>query len=171
MELAVIIAASENDVIGRGNRLPWHIGSDLRRFKSLTMGHPIVMGRKTFESLGRVLPGRLHVVVTRDATWKPPADWKDREQVRVVHSWPEAKALLDRLPDQEKAFVIGGAELFSAAIPDVSYFYMTRVLATVDGDVTLPEVDWSQWQLVQREQHSVDDRNDHSYAFEDYQRL
>lgn len=169
MELAVIIAASLNDVIGRGNELPWHIGSDLRRFKSLTMGHPMVMGRRTFESLGRVLPGRRHVVITRNTQWQPAADLKDIDQVSVVHSWPEAIALLQQWA-VGKAFVIGGAELFRCTLPDVSFFYLTRVQAEVEGDVSLPEVDWSQWELLRREVYPADERNDHPYAFEDYRR-
>lgn len=167
MELAVIIAASLNDVIGRGNDLPWHIGSDLRRFKGLTMGHPMVMGRRTFESLGRVLPGRPHVVVTRNTQWQPAADLKDRDQVSVVHSWSAATALLKQW-DVGQAFVIGGAELFRCVLPDVSLFYLTRVQAQVEGDVRLPEVDWTQWELIAREVFPADERNDHPYAFEDY---
>ncbi len=167
MELAVILAASTNDVIGKGNDLPWHIGADLRRFKKLTMGHPIVMGRKTFESIGRVLAGRPHVVVSRNLGWRPDESLDGVDRVFRVDSWDAAKLLLEQW-EVEKAFVIGGAQLFTGAIDDVSHFYLTRVLAEVQGDVYLPQVDWKQWRLVQREVHPADEKNDHDYAFEDY---
>lgn len=170
LELSMIIAASENNVIGRDGQLPWHIGSDLRRFKRLTMGHPIIMGRKTFESLGRVLPGRLHLIVTRNADWRPNVSQQEQDQVKVLGSWAEIEQWLQQ-SGTEKAFVIGGAQLFEAAIDDVSHFYLTRVHAEVSGDVYLPRIDWQQWELTQRADHPADERNDHAYSFEDYRRV
>lgn len=170
MELSIILAASLNDVIGKGNDLPWHIGADLRRFKRLTMGHCIVMGRKTFQSIGRLLPGRTSVVVTSQSDWKPELpEGSDPTQLVVTYGWQQAMQYLETAGD-ESPFVIGGAQLFQAAINDVDRFYLTRVLAEVDGDVFLPPIDWANWQLTDRQPFPSDDKNDHPYAFEDYLR-
>ena len=127
MSLSLIVAVAQNGVIGRDNALPWHLPEDLRRFKSLTMGHHLIMGRRTFESLGRLLPGRTSVVVTRDLGFVVPG-------AVVVHSLPEA---LEAAREDPEPFLIGGASLFVEALPHVDKIYLTRVLQDCDGDTYL----------------------------------
>jgi dihydrofolate reductase len=128
MSVSIIVAASLNGVIGRDRGLPWHIPEDLKWFKSLTMGHSIIMGRRTYESLGRLLPGRTSIVVTRDRRWTLPGGV-------VVHSLPEA---LRAAAGDPEAFVIGGAELFDAAMDFADRVYLTRVLIECPGDTFFP---------------------------------
>lgn len=131
--ISIIVAVAENGVIGDDNRLLWHISEDLRHFKALTTGHPVVMGRKTFESLGRPLPNRTNVVVTRQELEIPGCT--------VVHSLEEAVALF---PADEEVFVIGGAQIYAQALPLARRFYLTRVFHAYAGDTHFPE--WGEWQ-------------------------
>jgi len=168
LQLAVIVAVSQNGVIGRGNALPWRLSADLRRFKRLTMGWPLIMGRQTFQSIGRVLPGRLNLVLSRqpeEAAWWPQE--VAPEQGMMVPSWEMA---LERLHDKgvERAFVIGGRALFQLALPMAENLYLTRVLADVSGDVRMPEISWSDWKLVDRQEGLADAENEFPYLFEDY---
>jgi dihydrofolate reductase len=150
--LSLVVAVSENDVIGRDNALPWHLPADLKHFKAITMGKPIVMGRKTYESIGRPLPGRLNIVITRNRALEIPG-------VAVVGSFEEALA---RAGDVPEVAVIGGAELFRSALPLASRVYFTRVHGTVDGEIKFPVLEPSQWREVERSQHPADDK--HAYA-------
>ena len=150
--LSLVVAVSENDVIGRDNALPWHLPADLKHFKAITMGKPIVMGRKTWESIGRPLPGRLNIVITRNRALEIPG-------VAVVGSFEEALA---RAGDVPEVAVIGGAELFRSALPLASRVYFTRVHGTVEGEIKFPVLDPSQWREVERSQHPADDQ--HAYA-------
>jgi dihydrofolate reductase len=159
MRISLIVAVAENGVIGKDNGLPWHLSHDLRRFKRLTMGHHLIMGRRTWESVGKPLPGRINVVVTRDTDFRA-------EGAVVVHSVPDALAL----DDDEEMFIGGGAEIFRAALPQVERAYLTLVHATPEGDTFFPEVDWSQWRLVEREDHPADEKNDFPYSFITYER-
>lgn len=169
-QLSMILAASLNNVIGRDGALPWHLRADLQRFKRLTTGHVIVMGRRTFESIGRLLPGRTSIVITRNRQWQPDLpDASDHQRFLVFGTWEQTLQFLRSRPETTP-FVIGGAQLFSAAINDMTHFYLTRVLAEVPGDVMLPPVSWDQWERVRREEFAADDHNDFAYAFEDYQR-
>ena len=126
--ISIIVAVAENGVIGDNNRLLWHISEDLRRFKRITTGHPVVMGRKTWESLGRPLPGRENVVVTRREL--------SFDGARTVHSLDEAYALF---PPEEEVFVIGGAQIYGEALPAADRFYLTRVHRAYEGDTRFPE--------------------------------
>lgn len=139
--LSLIVAHADNRVIGHNNQLPWHLPEDLKRFKKLTMGHHIIMGRKTYESLGRLLPGRTTVIVTRDPDYKV-------EGAKVVHSIPEALAAC---AEDSEPFLIGGAELYLQGLPDVTRLYLTRVFAQVRGDAFFPEIEMADWELVSEE--------------------
>lgn len=166
MKLAVIVAAAENGVIGKDNALPWNLPEDLRYFKRITMGKPIVMGRKTYESIGRPLPGRTNIVITRAPDWSA-------EGVRVVHSLDEALSLaadVALLDGVGELMVIGGAEIYKTALPMADRLYMTRVHAAVEGDAYLPEIDWSSWNEVSRERHKASDANPYSYSFVVFER-
>jgi dihydrofolate reductase len=160
VSLEVIVAVAANGVIGRGNQLPWHLPDDLKRFKALTMGHPMVMGRRTYESIGRPLPGRKSIVVSR--TWgAPPA-----EGVEVVRSLDEAA----RVVGEGRAFVIGGAVLFEAALPVARVLHLTELDDAVEGDVYLPAIDKGAWRVVGEERHERDERHAMGFWFRTYER-
>ena len=142
-------------VIGRDGDLPWHLSADLKRFKQLTMGHHIIMGRKTFQSIGRLLPGRTTVVVTRQPDFQAAG-------AIVTHNLHDAIAAAR---DDDEAFIIGGAEIYRQALPLVDRIYLTEVEADVAGDVRFPEFDRSQWTVVERSGHPADQRNDHPHTF------
>ena len=156
----MIVAASENDIIGVDGDLPWRLSADLKRFKSLTMGHHIVMGRKTFDSIGRLLPGRTTVIVTRQGDYV-------FEGAQIARSIEQAIAICD---GDECPFVTGGAEIYRLALPWVTEIHLTRVHTRIDGDTVLPEIDWDQWEQVDAVRHAADAKNSFDYCFETYQR-
>lgn len=142
--LSLIVAVANNNVIGSNNTLPWHLPEDLKRFRALTTGHHIIMGRKTYESLGRLLPGRTTVIVTRNKNFK-------LEGALVAHSLESAAALCQ---NDDEAFLIGGAELYLDGLKFVSKLYITEVDINVKGDAFFPALDLNQWQETSREAHT-----------------
>lgn len=161
MHVAVIVAQAQNRVIGNENRLPWHLPEDLRYFKRVTMGKPIIMGRKTFESIGRPLPGRCNIVITRDEQWRA-------EGVVVVASPEEAierAAAQAEIDGVEEALVIGGAEIYRQMLPLSDRLYLTQVHASVEGDAHFPELDSEQWHEVGRENFMASGANPYDYSF------
>lgn len=169
-ELAVILAIARNQVIGRDNQLPWRLPRDLQRFKQLTMGAPLIMGRLTFQSLGRFLPGRQHLVISRDTDhpdwW--PADTPP-EQGQLFGSFTDAWEFA-RATHVPQVFAIGGRSIFAAALPLADRLFLTRVLADVPGDVQLPPIEPADWRLVDSQSHPQDATNQYDYVFEDYVR-
>lgn len=163
--LSIIVAVAENGVIGCKNRLIWHISEDLKRFKRITTGHPVIMGRKTFESLDcKPLPNRVNVVVTRDRNYPETVGVCDR--LCVVHSLPEALA---KFPDAKEVFIIGGAEIYREALPMADKIYLTRIEASPEGDAHFPEIDTeNEWRKVWHEDHPAGEDNPIGYAFIDY---
>ncbi|MBL8888709.1 MAG: dihydrofolate reductase [Planctomycetaceae bacterium] len=168
--LSVILAAAQNGVIGRAQQLPWRLSRDLQRFKQLTMGAPLIMGRLTFQSLGRFLPGRQHLVISRQVEnqdwW--PATTKP-EQGLIFPSFADAWEYGSRT-NAASVFAIGGHSVFAAALPLADRLFFTRVLAEVAGDVQMPPIHWDQWELIAKEHHPADDRNEYDFVFEDYRR-
>lgn len=167
MRLSVIVAVAENGVLGKNNALPWYLPEDLKYFRQTTMGKPIVMGRKTFESIGKPLPGRSNIVVSRNPDYRA-------EGVTVVGSLPEALELatdIAVIDGKDELMVIGGAAIYAAAIPLADRLYITEVHAEVAGDAHLPEVDWSEWQELARERHAAAEPNPYDFSFVVYQRL
>lgn len=158
--ISIIVAASENGVIGRRGELPWRLSSDLQHFKAVTMGKPIVMGRKTWESIGRPLPGRQNIVITRQ-------DGFAAEGCEVVGSVDAAVAAAG---DAEEIMVIGGSEIYALFLSRADRLYLTRVHAEIDGDAFFPDDDESSWILVDDEQHEADDSNEFDYSFQRYER-
>ena len=154
--VTLIVAVADTGVIGRDNTLPWHLPEDLKRFKRLTMGKPIVMGRKTFESIGKPLPGRQNIVVTRDANYR-------RDGITVVH---DAAGALRAAGDVPEIMVIGGAELFRSLLPRAARIHLTRVHGNIEGDVVWPELDSREWQVVGREEYAADERHAFPMTFE-----
>jgi len=158
--LSVIAALADNRVIGIDNRLPWRLPADLQHFKQITMGKPMIMGRKTWESLPGLLPGRPHLVVTRDTRYKA-------EGARVVHSLQEAFSVYR---DAEELMLVGGADLYAQAIPLASRMYLTQVHAEPDGDTLFPEFDRSQWIEIERIEGVCDEKNTLPHTFMTLQR-
>ena len=159
VRVALIAAVAENGVIGAANAMPWRLSTDVARFKRLTLGKPVVMGRKTFLSIGRPLAGRLNIVVTRDANYR-------REDVTVVHGVDEALRAAAHAPE---VMVIGGADLFRLFLPRAARIHLTRVHAEVDGNVLWPELD-DTWAVVSREPHAADERHAYPMTFEVWER-
>lgn len=150
--VSLVVARADNGVIGRDNGLPWHLPADLKHFKRLTVGKPVIMGRKTYESIGRPLPGRHNIVVTRNAGWRA-------EGVTVVPNLAEAVAAagLDPQTRAGEIAVIGGAEIYAQALLFADRIHLTEVHATPDGDTRFPALDASAWQEVAREDHAPAD--------------
>jgi len=155
MRVSLIAALAANGVIGRENRLPWRLSADLQRFKRLTMGKPVVMGRKTWESIGKPLPGRSNIVVTRDRGFSA-------EGCIVVHAIEQA---LDAAGDCDEVMVMGGADLYRQMLPRADRLYLTRVKADVEGDTRFPPFETKEWVEVQRESHCADEKNQYDYDF------
>ena len=153
--ISLVVAASENNVIGVRGDLPWRLSDDLKRFKALTMGKPIVMGRKTYESIGRPLPGRQNIVITRQDSYV--ADGCD-----VVNS-PEAA--IEAAGDAEEIMIIGGSHIYESFLPQADRIYLTRVHAEVDGDAFLPELQQDEWSVDSEERHIADENNDYATEF------
>ena len=162
MKLALVVAVARNGVIGRAGELPWRLPADSRHFKRVTMGHCIIMGRRTYESIGRPLPGRSSIVVTRDRDYV-------QEGVEVVHDFDCALEAARRRGEDE-AFVIGGADLYHLALPRADRLYITRVHADVEGDTYFPAFDPSRWRRAHELRHEADDRHSHAFSFETYER-
>ena len=167
MRLSVLAAVSENGVIGREGGLPWHLPAELRHVKQLTTGHTLLMGRKTYESIGRPLPGRTNIVITRNPDFQA-------EGVRAVVSLDEALRLAEDIAlidGAQEVVVIGGAEIYKAAIPRAGRLYITEVHASVEGDACLPQVEWKNWREIGREHHPALGTNPYDYSFVVYERL
>lgn len=166
LPLVIVAALADNRVIGRDNRLIWRLKSDLRRFREITMGRPLVMGRKTFESIGRPLPGRHSVVVTRDPGWR-------HEGVSVAASLAEALALGQELAERHGADSVvigGGAEIYRQALPEAETMRLTYVHASPEGDAFFPEFDGSAWRETARLRHPAGPDDEHPFTFVDLKR-
>jgi len=155
MKLSLIVAKASNNAIGLNGRMPWHLSSDLKRFKQITMGSPVLMGRKTFEAIGKALPGRENIVISRSAEYEAP-------QCRV---FTDIEAALRDLADRDEVFVIGGATLYQALLPVADYLYLTEIERSFSGDTFFPDIDRRQWQELSREEIENDSQVDFSYRF------
>lgn len=155
MLLSIVVAAAENDVIGDRNALPWRLPDDLKRFKAVTMGKPVLMGRKTFESIGKPLSGRTNIVMTRDTSLR-------------LDGCITASSIDDALlaaGSAAEVMVIGGAELYRQVLPRTDVIYLTRVHADIAGDTRFPEVVWDDWLELESEYHRADERHAHAFTF------
>lgn len=158
--LSIIVALAKNNVIGKDNKLIWHLSDDLKRFKKLTTGHTIIMGRKTFESLGRVLPNRKHIVLTNNPNMKI-----EDENVEVIS---DIKLLDSYINSKEENFIIGGASIYSLLMPYASKMYITRIDEEFEGDIYFPQIDTKMWQEVERE--IKNEKNPYNYEYITYVR-
>lgn len=168
MRKALIVAMARNRVIGRNNALPWYLPEDLRYFKQVTMGKPIIMGRKTWDSIGRPLPGRLNVVISRNEGWQAVPGTRAAGSLDAALVQAEAQAELDGI---EEVMVVGGSQIYAEALPLVDRMYITQVHAEVAGDACFPEINWDEWEEIGREDFSASDNNPYDYSFVVYQRL
>lgn len=155
MRISAIFAMSQNRVIGHHNQLPWHLPADLRHFKKMTLGKPILMGRKTYQSIGRALPGRCNIVVSQALNFQAPGCW-------VVNS---IEAALSRVADQDEVLVMGGAALYTAMLPQTERLYMTLIHHEFTGDAFFPMFNTSEWRETERQDFSADHENPYSYSF------
>ncbi len=160
-ELSLIVAMDENRLIGASNQLPWRLPADLRYFKHTTMGKPIVMGRKTYQSIGKALPGRRNIVVTRNPSFHA-------EGCEVVHDIDAAIALC---ADSEEIMLIGGATLYEQTLPRATRLYITLIHHVFDGDTWFPEIDAKAWQVEKREDFDPDHDNPYAYSFITFRRV
>ena len=163
MRLSLIVAASENNVIGKNNDLPWVLPNDMKYFKNTTWGMPLIMGRKTYESMkNEPLTGRINIVITRQTRWKP-------EGAVVVNNWKDAMFVANDA-DSKEVFVIGGGEIFKDAIKKADRIYMTRVHTIIDGDVFFPEIDEKKWKKISTRDCFADPKHKFDYSFEIWER-
>lgn len=169
MTISLIVAAAENDTIGWKNKLPWSLPNDLKHFRTLTKGHPVIMGRLTHESIGRPLPDRRNMVISTKL--------KTLKGCEVYHSLGDALEKLVEEGEKGEVFIIGGARIFQEALMEImndlraKRIYLTRVHADIKGDVQLPLINWNHWHLVSSETHPEDKDHEYSYTFETYERL
>lgn len=161
MIVSILVAKSKNDVIGKNNQLPWHLPADLKHFKNLTMGHHMIMGRKTFESIGKSLPGRTSVIITRQKDYKVPG-------CIVVNNIEDA---LKACVNDDEVFIIGGGEIFKETMNTADKIYLTEIGEEFEGDVFLPKIDLLKWKLTQKQTFKPDEQNKYSYCFCEYERV
>ena len=161
MRLSLVVAAAENDVIGAGNQMLWRLPDDLKRFKSITMGKPILMGRKTYESIGKPLPGRTNIVLSRRSNLALPG-------CLIVDSIEAAVAAAG---DVEELAVIGGAEVYAQALPSADVIHLTRVHAAIEGDAIFPKLSSREWTQRFIERHPVDERHAYEFSFIELERI
>ena len=161
--LSIVVAKAKNNIIGKNNELIWHLPEDLKRFKNLTTGHTIIMGRKTFESLGRVLPNRKHIIFSQNPDFKV-----NDENVEVVHSLLQIQELIEC---NEEVFVIGGAMIYNFLMPYVKKMYVTQIDKEFEGDAFFPRIDKNIWKETDREKGIKDENNNLDYEFIIYERI
>lgn len=164
--LSIVVAASENNVIGRENDMPWKLSTDLKRFKALTLGKPVIMGRKTWQSIGRPLPGRPNIIVTRDADFKA-------EGGQIAGSLEEAIDLGRKVATElgaDEVYIIGGGKIYAQALPFVDRVHLTRVRATVEGDAFFPEIDSENWTQVSTEEVPAGEKDSYPTCYIRYDR-
>ncbi|MDE7373925.1 MAG: dihydrofolate reductase [Odoribacter sp.] len=161
MILSIIVAAAENNVIGNKNALIWHVSADLKHFKQLTTGHAVVMGRKTYESIGRPLPNRRNIVISRNPDFRP-------EGCEVVPGIADALRLA---ADEEEVFIIGGGTIYREMWNKANRLYLTLVHAAPEGDTSIPDIDPACWQEVARQDFKAGEKDDYDYSFIDYRRI
>lgn len=163
MILSAIVAIGANNVIGKDNELPWYLPADLKYFKKMTMGHPVIMGRKSYESIGRPLPKRTNIVLTLDPYYISSG-------ILVAHSLGEAISLAEELENDE-VFIIGGATIYEMSLPHLDRLYVTEVHKEFEGDTFFPDWNKDEWKLVTEEHHPSDDANNFDYSFKIYERI
>lgn len=162
LKITLIVAAAENNAIGKDNQMPWHLPNDFKYFKKNTLDHSIVMGRKTFDSIGKPLPERRNIVLTRDLRYTSEQD------IDIANSLQE---ILTYCRDEREVFIIGGANVYQQFLPLAQKVLLTRVHTRIDGDAFFPELPAGDWKLISQDKHSKDDKHASDYTFEVYERI
>lgn len=163
MRISLIGAMGERRVIGAGGKIPWHLPADFKHFKEITTGHPVIMGRKTFESIGRALPGRTNIIITRDAAYHA-------DGVVVVASPEAALAAARGAEGADEAFVLGGGEVYKLFLEQADKVYLTEVLGSFEGDAFFPELDGEEWNLIEEKKNDKDEKNPFDFTYLTYER-
>lgn len=163
MTISLVVAAATNNVIGKDGKMPWHLPNDMKHFKNVTWGMPIVMGRKTFDSLGKALPGRKNIVITRQQGWKA-------DNTVAVKNIEDALFVAHET-DANEVMVIGGGEIYKALFDKAQRIYLTRVEAEPEGDTFFPVLVQGQWHLVSQKNHEADEKNAYNYSFQVWERI
>ena len=158
MTISLVVAAAQNDAIGKDGKIPWHLPNDMKHFKNITWGMPVIMGRKTFESLGKPLAGRKNIAITRQPEWKA-------EGVVIVKNLEDA-LFVAKQTDAKEVFVIGGGEIYRLAFEKTKRIYLTSVKAETEGDTFFPELNPDEWYLVSEDNHEADDKHKYAYSFQ-----
>lgn len=161
--LSIIVAKAKNNVIGKNNEIIWNLPEDLKRFKELTTGHTIIMGRKTFESLGRILPNRKHIIFSQNPDFRV-----NDENVEIVHSMLQIQEYIE---SKEEVFVIGGAMIYNLLMPHVNKMYVTAIDKEFEGDAFFPRIDENKWRVVERIKGQQDENSNLEYEFITYERI
>ena len=174
--LSMIVATADNNIIGKDNDMPWHLPADLAYFKKVTLGKPVIMGRKTYESIGRALPSRRNIVISRDENYIPQG--KGSEDVDVVTSVEQALAIMEEVNNNDatedkitEVMVIGGGAIYKHCLPNADRLYVTHIQAAVDGDTQFPDYNDGSWQKVSSELRKSDDKNAYDLDFCIYERI
>ena len=163
MIISLVVAAATNNAIGKEGNMPWHLPNDMKHFKNVTWGMPVIMGRKTFESLGKALPGRKNIVITRQAGWSADNT--------VVVQYLEDAVFVAGQTDANEVMVIGGGEIYKAYFDKAKRIYMTRVDGSPEADTSFPGIDGKQWQLISQRNHEADAKNAFNYSFQLWERV
>lgn len=163
MTISLVVAAATNNAIGKGGTMPWHLPNDMKHFKNVTWGMPVIMGRKTFESLGKPLAGRKNIVISRQPGWKAAGT--------VVVKSVEDALFVAQQADANEVMVIGGGEIYRAVFDKAKRIYLTRVDAEPEADTFFPVIDPQQWHLVNQKNHEADEKNAFNYSFQTWERL
>jgi dihydrofolate reductase len=163
MTISFVVAAATNNGIGKEGKMPWHLPNDMKHFKNVTWGMPVVMGRKTFESLGKVLPGRKNIVITRQAGWKV-------EGTIAVKTIEDA-LFVAKQADANEVMVIGGGEIYKALFDKAKRIYLTRVETTPEADTFFPSLNPKEWHLMSQKDHEADEKNAYNYSFQVWERI
>lgn len=158
MRLSAITAIAQNNIIGKNNTLPWHLPADMRFFKKTTMGHAVIMGRKTYESFKRALPGRTNIVITRQKDY-------ELSDAIVVHNLQEAIEKARKI-EKEETFILGGAQIYEQSLPLLDRLYLTRIYEDFEGDTSFPDFHQEEWEITGIEPHEPDEKNKYHYAFQ-----
>ena len=163
MIISLIVAAAQNNAIGKDGKLPWHLPNDMRYFKNVTWGMPVVMGRKTFDALGKVLPGRKNIVITRQPGWQA-------DDIVVVKNIEDA-IFVAKETDAKEVMVIGGGEIYKTLFDKARRIYLTRVEAEPEADTFFPPINKEQWYLVSQQNHEADEKNAYNHSFQVWERI
>ena len=166
--ITIIAAAGQNNELGKDNDLIWHLPDDFKRFKTLTTGHYIIMGRKTFESFPKPLPNRTHIIITRDTTYCPKVSPDQEQNIIVVHSLDQA---LLKTIGQQTVFIIGGGEIYNLSMEVADRIELTRVHDGFEADTFFPEIDTSRWQITSETHHDIDERHLHKFTYQTWDRI